>query len=678
VAKKQWILLLLLTAISALAGCGGGSTVDVHNQPPPQVSQVSIAFNPAPAGSLQPGTPTDITAVVTNDSGSVGVDWTLICQNTTNCGSLSSLHTASGQPTTYTPPSTLSGNTETVNVVAFATADHTQNVDAPITITGFGSNFIGTYVLQAQGIDVVFGQPYQFAGVINLDGNGGIVPVAAGQPAGEQIVNVVDPNLGSLMSKAATITGGSYFLGSDGRGTITITTNDPTIGGSGTETFAFVFLSNSQALITQTDFTASARGTMDLQTSVAAPTGGYAFVVSGTDLATLSATAFGGVFNIDSPNTISGKGSISDQDRGGTLTSLQTLSGTVSNPDAFGAVTIDLNLGFASAPVQFIGYTIDATHMKLIESDNTSGTGFGSTGGVAIGQGPATGTFKTTAALSGTYVFGIPGVDLTQNLSGTIPSTYTSVGVFTADGSGNLNQGFTDTFLQQSCVQSSCTQNFVLGSKISAAFTGTYTVAASPSAIGTGRGRANITSLSPKPTPNFVPAFIFYLTGNGNPALVLDVGDTTINPQTGFANYPSVGAGILYPQAAGPLTFGGTYGFGLTQQVGSETDDTGQMTADTVTNTLSGFTDTSSGFSGDPLSGTFVAPSADGRFAVSLSGQAFDFLDPNTLSFATEFYAIDSGHGFFVETDLKDPNFPSGVVSFGYYAARTPVCPGCP
>jgi hypothetical protein len=667
-ATRGWILgLLSLAFVSVLVGCGGGNTLEVHNQPPPPVSSVSITFNPAPTGSIQPGSAVDITAVVTNDPSNAGVDWTVTCQNTGNCGSLSAAHTSSGQATTYTPPSTLSGNTQTVNIVAFATADHTQNVDAPITVTGFGNNFNGTYVLQARGVDAIFSQPYQFAGVIVLDGNGGIT-------SGEQTVNSVDPSLGSLLSKSDPITGGSYFIGTDGRGTITINTNDPQIGVSGTETFSFVFLSNSQALIIQADFTASASGTMDLQTSTVAPSGGYAFVVSGTDLSTLLPTAFGGVFNIDSPNTISGHGSISDQNLNGTMTVQQPLSGTVSNPDSFGAVTIDLNMGFASAPVQFIGYMVDATHMSLVESDNASGTGFGSTGGMAIGQGPATGTFTTTAAFSGTYVFGIPGVDLTENLFGTTPSTFTSVGVFTADGTGNLKSGFTDTFLLQNCIQASCNQNFVPGAKISAGFSGTYTVSAS----GTGRGRANILNFSPKPTPGYLPAFVFYLTGNGNPPLLLDVGDTTNNPQTGFPNYPSVGAGIAYPQSTAPLTFSGKYGFGLTQQNGSEADDTGQMTVDAATNTLSGFTDTSSGFSGDPLSGSFGAPSANGRFAGSLSGQAFDFLDPNTSSFAVEFYAIDSGHGFFVETDLKDPNNPSAVVSFGYYAARTPVCASCP
>ena len=134
-------------------------------------------------------------------------------------------------------------------------------------------------------------------------------------------------------------TGSSYFLGNDGRGTITL--NDTTIG---TETFAFVFLSSSQnpqALISETDGN-SATGTMDLQTSTAAPTGGYAFVVSGTDVVKTLPVAFGGVFNIDSPNTISGNGSVTDEILGKKVNATALgLSGTLTAPDQFGAVHIE-------------------------------------------------------------------------------------------------------------------------------------------------------------------------------------------------------------------------------------------------------------------------------------------------------------------------------------------------
>ena len=655
-ATRRKFLSLFLAAITlVIAGCGGGSTLNVENSPAPESTKVSIAFQTTPAETIEIGQSLDVAAVVSNDDSKSGVDWTVSCQQGSDCGSLSSFHTSSGQPTTYTPPSTISGDTEGVNIVAFATADHAQNAAASITVKTVKAppgKLKGQYVLQAQGVDFVSLLPYQFAGVVVLDGNGVVT-------SGEQTVNIYDQNVGSLLSKSDPITGGSYLIGPDGRGTLTLNTDDPQVGLGGTETFSFVVLSNSEALIAQTDGTAATSGTMDLQTSVAPLTGGYAFVMNGTDVGTFLPTAFGGVFNVDSPNTISGNGSLADQNLNGTVTLQQPLSGTVSNPDPFGAVTIDLNIDFAFVPVQFIGFIVDATHIKLIETDNASGAGFGSTGGLAIGQGSATGTF-TNAALSGTYVFGVPGVDLTENFIGTAPATFTSVGVFTADGGGNLQDGFTDTFLQANCIQEACFANGTPGAQISGGFTGTYTVDTS------GAVQANFNSFSPAPTPDYSPSFVFYLTGNGTPALVLDLGDTLINNDTGFPSYPSVGAGIAYPQSADSLTFSGEYGLSLTQQNFGEIDATGQMTADAASNTLSGVIDTSSGAFNALLNGSFAALGPDGRFSGTLGGDAFP------VPFTTEFYAIDSGHGFFVESDLHDPNNP-GVVALGYYAVRTAV-----
>ena len=135
---------------------------------------------------------------------------------------------------------------------------------------------------------------------------------------------------------------------------------------------------------------------MDLQTSTAAPTGGYAFVVNGTDVVKTLPVAFGGVFNIDSPNTISGNGSVTDEIVGNKVNATALgLSGTLTSPDQFGAVTLNLTAPFGAAnkpmSLQFTGYIVDATHIELIETDAVSGSGFGLTGGVAIGQGNATG-----------------------------------------------------------------------------------------------------------------------------------------------------------------------------------------------------------------------------------------------------------------------------------------------
>jgi hypothetical protein len=651
VATRRWIFLLPLAVMLAMfAACGGGSTLNVQNAPPPPSSTVSIAFQPAPATSISINTTSALTAVVSNDPTNAGVDWSLTCQNKNNCGSLSALHTNSGQPTTYTPPLTFTGNSLSINIVALATANHNQNVVAPITITAFGSNLKGSYVFQGQGVGANSGS-YEFAGVVLLNGNGGIT-------SGEQTVNFFDqnPSISALVSRSDPITGGSYFLGPDGRGTITVTTSDQDVGTNGVETFSLVFLSASEALIAETDSGESATGTMNLQTSTVAPSGGYAFVVSGTDVATQSPTAFGGILNINAPNTITGAGSIADQNLAGTVTPRQALSGTISAPDSFGAVTLNLSIpGFQSATTfQFEGYIVDATHIKLVENDNSTGAGSGSTGGIAIGQGTATGTFTSTSSFSGTYVFGVLGVDLT----GSTPNTFTSAGVFTADGSGDFTNGFTDTLLQQNGAQGTA------GSQISAAFSGSYEIAP-PGGIGRFRGYFDH-FVSP-PHPGYIPLYFFYLTGNGNPILFLDASDTSLN-------YPSLGAGIAYPQSAAPFTFSGDYGLSFTQQNGTENDGTGQITA--ISGTLSGIVDNNSAFTitfDSPISGTYGAPLSNGRSAGTLSGPPFDF-----SPFAVDYYVIDPTQGFFVETDLVNPNDPSGVVSFGYYSARTPVCAGCP
>ena len=201
----------------------------------------------------------------------------------------------------------------------------------------------GTYVLQAHGVDAN-NNPYQIAGALVLDGQGNITN-------GEQTANYLAS--GSLSDTNLT---GTYFLGNDGRGLITLNTNDTNIGSNGIETFAFVFLNpqgspqNPQALVTQVDLGsaatgASAVGTLDLQgTSVAAPSGSYAFVVKGTNVVESAPFALGGVLNIPSGQTaISG---VTDEIIGEHLklsdATFLTGSQLSSSPDSLGKVTFNL------------------------------------------------------------------------------------------------------------------------------------------------------------------------------------------------------------------------------------------------------------------------------------------------------------------------------------------------
>jgi hypothetical protein len=231
-----------------------------------------------------------------------------------------------------------------------------------------------------------------------------------------------------------------------------------------------------------------------------------------------------------------------------------------------------------------------------------------------------------------------------------------------------------DTFLLYNSAQGTS------GAQISAPFAGTYAVDSS----GTGRTTTSIDKISLKPNPAYQPVFIAYLTGNGNPALVLE---------RGGGSYPLLGAGIAYPQSATP-TFSGDYGFSFTQLNSSvENDGTAQTIA--ASPSFSGLADSSANTTTplDPtltdhdFTGSFASPQSNGIFTGTFSnndsatdavGNAFNVGNNTNNQFAADFYIVDPSQGFFVETDLVNPSLPSGQVSFGYYGARAPLCATCP
>jgi hypothetical protein len=631
VTRSQILVLFSAVMTAVFTGCGG-STTNVQNPSPPASSNVSIAFQPVPVQAISLNAATTLTAVVNDDSSNAGVDWSLLCQTGSNCGTLSPLHTASGAAASYTPPPVISGNSQTFTIEAFATADHNSNIVTSITVTGFAGNLKGTYVFETQGSDA--NGPFQLAGAIVLDGNGRIT-------SGEQT------HSDYLLAVSDAITGGSYYIGPDGRGTLSIQTADLNIGQQGVENLSLVMLSSSQAFIATLDdptlqpsFETSS-GSLDLQTSSIAPNAGYAFAVRGTDIS-LQPMVIGGVFKIDSPNTVSGAGSIADQNLAGLLSSGATLSGTLTTPDSFGSLKLNLTTSFAPTPIQFTGYIVDALHIKLIESDNDgTGTGIGSTAGVAIGQGAKTGTFTTNQSFSGNYVFEILG----QDFSG-LPTSLASVGQFAADTNGNLT-GYNDEELNGLSVE------------ISDSLSGTYIV----ESTGTGRVDSSLNFATNGPGPEL----IFYLTGNGNPPLVLD----------SDVNIGSLGVGLAFAQAASPFSFDGSFGLSFTQSTsGLENDGTGQINVNGSASSLSGVVDTNLSFSPQPdttLTGTYGTIDPSGRFTGELTNTFFPSPGARPSTLAVAFYLIDSSHGFFIETDSS----LSGELSFGAFAARTPVCPTC-
>ena len=691
--KRSVPLLLAAAMIAGLAGCNSGSTANVQNPQPPPQSQVSVSVQTSGLvnGSIPVDGTVSLTATVQGTASQVGegVAWSLTCQAGSGsvCGSLNALFTDSGAANTYTAPASIPTGSMVAEVVAYAEAQQTANSVSPINVTTFDSSFsAGNYVLEAQGAEG--GLPYEFAAVVTLDGQGNL-------KGGEQTVNanglsVTDQNLT-----------GNYFLGGDGRGTITIVDPDQTVG---TEIFSFVFLSNSQnprALISQIGLDntgASATGTMNLRDAgaiAAVPSGNYAFVLSGISTQpqfaqNLYPIALGGIVGISSGNVTGLGDEIYGKNRpinGAAISS----TAPIGTPDPFGQVTLSLTAAFGfndkPVPLQLTGYIVDSTHIQLIESDNN----FGWTGGIAIAQSAGTAGNYSVASLSGPYVFGVTGIDLSSN-SSLAPTSLTSVGVFNADGKGCSKSpctGYTDTLLLFNSAQGTI-NNPLSGAQISGAFGGSYSVDV------TGRVLLSLTVPSPPLEQRaYTPQIILYLTDSQNPARALVLDGEYRSGQVDF--YPALGTGIAYPQStAAPAFNSGDYGISFTQNnLSGENDGTGQMNANPTANptapagAASGLADSTAGGSAGPypFSGNFAAPQTSGPFAGNFVdatalqdfGVPFAVGNNSNNGLAVDYYFIDPQHGFYIETDLLNsvptttPPTPSGQVSFGYYAARCPV-----
>ena len=532
----------------------------------------------------------------------------------------------------------------TVNIQAFATADHTKNVVAPLQITGFAGGLSGRYVFQVKGTSAnSLGQPqfYQIAGAVNFDGNGGI----ALEQVNGQMIGGEETYSSTLGSGLAYITGGSYSVGPDGRGTLALTTNNAAIGVSGTQSFTLVSLSNSQAYLAEVDGTATGSGNMELQTSASAPTGGYAFVVNGSD-ANNQPIAFGGVMNIDSSTSISGAGSVTDANYLGALQNCPApsgLSGTIGVPDHFGAVTFSLTPCFSAATLQITAYIVDAGHMSLIEDDLANGLQGGfATSGIAIGQGSATGHLGSPQVFSGAYVYGLLGSD-----SSLLPASLTMAGVIAPSSNGS----FTGTM-----------DEFAPTLSVSDSYSGPYTI----DPTGTGRIDTTVNFESPANSGTSTPELIFYASSNAGPAAVLD-SDLTSGAS---------GIGVAYPQGSS-LILSDSYGLSLTNLYnGLQFNMTGQFGAANTGNTISGLLDGSEGYlspagiTAAPLSGTYQAPDASGRSSGTLEPIGEGNSGLNVAPVQVEFYLIDANHGFLIETDAL------GQV-LGTFSSNNSVCSSC-
>ena len=599
-------LIALVALVMLIAGCGGSGS----GPNPPTPPAISVAFSPAPPASMNTGATASLIAAVSNDSANGGVAWSVSCGSST-CGSFSHASTASGAATIYTAPAA-TPSPATVTVMASSVTDPTKSVSASITV---GPPPVvledGNYVYHLAGQDGLGN--YYVAGAFTVKNK-----VIVG---GEQ--DMTDDGNPGYYHDSLSASGSSLRV-VNGNIQVVLNTGDSNVGVNGVETLRGTIVSSARTLIAEFDTFATATGSLDQQTSVAQPAGGYAFNLGGLD-GSGNTFVTGGVLNITG-GAISVGNSVLDYNDSGSIAQAQTFaSGTVGAPDAYGRVAFALTPSASSGlpAFNFAGYTVSTNQMQLVETNDTLQ---GVTGGAALGQVSNTGRFTQASVAGSSYAFEAIGQDAySQN------STITEI-------AGGLGLNADNTVSGQMALND---LTLYLGAQITS---GTYTI--DP----TGRVTLTVVATSgsyPSPLPF---TFQLYLDGNGN-ALELGVDSTQAT------------SGLAYVQSAPSADFEGTYAlnvFGIASiEDGPAWSAVGPVTV--ASDSFSGYTDysvqnatnTGSGVtSSAPLTGS--EDSSTGLLQlqglVAVAGQ--NAPDPQAQS-GLGYYPIDATRVIAIEIDAQ-------------------------
>jgi hypothetical protein len=577
------------TSVTDTTKSASASITITSTTPPPPIS---VSFVTQPPSSMVISTTLSLAATVDNDAKNGGVNWTATC-GSAQCGSFNPAATGSGSSTVYTAPSAVP-TPATVTVTATSVTDTTKSVSATITIAATAPPVIadGTYVYHLSGQDNNLN--YYVVGAFTIK-NGVIT-------GGEQ--DFTDSN---NFSNDQLVPAGSTITATTGNIQLVFATTDPNIGVNGVLTLRGTPVSGTRMLLSEYDSFGAATGSLDLQTSTAAPTGGYAFAINGVDSTTAeNQLVIGGVLNFSgtSLNTANSVFDLNDGD-GQTLLAQAFSSGSISAPDSFGRIVINLTPSSSSVgSIGLTGYVLDGHTIQLLESQTD--TLNGDLGGTALAQGSNAGQFSANSVVNNTYV------DASQGQDTNGPLYLGGFFNFAPGGSASGHLIFNDIY-----------NTAGKGNTFSGA---AYTV--SPT------GRVVITNVVPSNLSNITLSFILYLDGNGN-GLILgadNIQQTTglAYQQNGLADYEGSYAIASQGFLAGP-TYYQPYG-----AVGPVT-----ITSDT----FNGFTDYTSQ---DPSLQQNGPTTFDNYPNVPLNGQENNSTGLITLSGLTSLdFSYSAGFGYY-------------------------------
>jgi fibronectin-binding autotransporter adhesin len=413
-------------------------------------------------------------------------------------------------------------------------------------------------------------------------------------------------------------TGGTYTIGSDGRGTLSLTGGGTLSNGLGLN---IALSSTKSGLAVQTDGFATSSGSFDLQTasafSLPSITGQYTFDLAGLDLGTGAPLSLVGEFAMNGGGGLTG-GFVDTNDG----SAAAPVGPTPLTPSSFQMdATFGSSSGRGSASVNgqtLAFYIVDGTRLKFLEED-----GIGQTVGDAFQQ---SGTIPTQmSGLSGNFAFIISASAVAGNFG-----NLARVGSAAFNGSGALASVSLDD-------NNAGTYKKLTGD------TGAYTI----DAAGSGRGTFTFTDSS---LGTF--SYVFYLF-SPTQAVVLETSNAV------------VGAGSMsaQPSSISTASLAGNYAFawsGVTipssGNIGFEEDFVGEYAlsssgaiSGTADFTELGSTSKSSPiFTGVPLTGMFNA-GGTGRNTYQAMVSPGNGSPSTTINFAA--YVANGNTVYVVSTD---------------------------
>jgi hypothetical protein len=477
------------------------------------------------------------------------------------------------------------------SLAVLAGCGSSNNAVAPPTGAFSNTDFSGTYTFSSAGQDV--NGAFVMAGSLT----------ACGCTGGTISGGTVDFDDASGIAPGSTIgTNSTYNITADGRGTARLFITTTASVALPEVDVDFVLTSSSHGLITRYDTSGTGSGTIDLQPAAvsqsAVENNPYAFSISGSFNGVPLATV--GAFTLGSSGTVST--GIEDFNEGGApSTSLPITAGslTIGSGTTPGTGTFTTAFG----QLNFDVYAIDATHLKLIESD-----------GIALLVGDVF-TQPSATIPQGNLVFTMQGLD-----TATPQNEFAAGGLMASDGNSLITSGSEDVN-DGGFVDNGTNPAVPFG------FSGNF------STVGGGRFLLNLTGYAGG------TSFAAYPSSGG--ILLLEV-DTGLNVGSGNAGVTS---GIALAQSSGAgLTASQGYGLNLTGEDVVDEVELDEIAEFQTTSTAltPGILDENDGFtlSSSSINGTYTAGS-NGAGSATVNGNLQEVF----------YYAADSSTVLFISVD---------------------------